>query len=99
MSIVCWNCRGLENLHVIPKIKFVVWYYKPDILFLNETIVQVNRIEEFRYLLGYDSCFAPDRISRGGCIALFWRNTINCSIVNYSSNHISVKIEEESRGA
>jgi hypothetical protein len=29
---------------------------------------------------------------------LFWRNTVNCSIVNYSANHISAKIEEESRG-
>jgi len=99
MSIVCWNCRGLGNLRVIPKIKFLIRYYKPGILFLSETILHVNKIEEFRYLLDYDSCFAPDRISRGGCIALFWRNTINCSIVSYSSNHIGAKIEEESRGA
>ncbi|XP_024640472.1 uncharacterized protein [Medicago truncatula] len=94
MSFVAWNCRGLGNLRVIPKIKFLVRYYKPDIIFLSETIIQVNKIEEFRYLLGYDSCFAPDRVGRGGGVALFWRNTINCSIVNYSSNHISAKIEE-----
>ena len=84
---------------VIPKIKFLVRYYKSDILFLCETIVQVNKIEEFRYLLGYDSCFAPVRNSRGGGIALFWRNMVNCSIVNYLANHISAKIEEVNRGA
>jgi hypothetical protein len=99
MSIVAWNCRGLGNLRVIPKIKFLVWYYKPDILFLCETIVEVNKIEEFRYHLGYDSCFAPVRSSRGRGFALFWRNTVNCSIVNYSANHISAKIEEVSRRA
>ncbi|XP_039683467.1 uncharacterized protein [Medicago truncatula] len=32
--------------------------------------------------------------NRGGGIALFWRNTDNCSIINYSTNHISAKIEE-----
>jgi len=81
------------------KIKFLVRYYKPDILFLSETIVQVNKIEKFRYLLGYDYCFAPVKNSRGGGIALFWWNTVNCSIVNYSANHISAKIEEVSRRA
>ena len=30
---------------------------------------------------------------------MFWRNTVNCSIVNYSANHISAKIEEVSHGA
>jgi hypothetical protein len=94
MSTIAWNCRGLGNLRVIPKIKFLVRYYKPDILFLSETLVEVNKIEDFRYLLGYDSCFAPVRNSRGGGIALFWRSTVNCSIVNYSANHISAKIEE-----
>jgi len=47
MSIVCWNCRGLGNLRVIPKIKFLIRYYKPGILFLSETILHVNKIEEF----------------------------------------------------
>jgi len=94
MSIIAWNFRGLGNLRVIPKIKFLVWYYKSDIFFLCETMVEINKIEEFRYLLGYDSCFAPDRNNRGGGIALFWRNSVNCSIVNYSANHISAKIEE-----
>jgi hypothetical protein len=83
MSTIAWNCRGLGNLRVIPKINF-----------LSETLVEVNKIEDFRYLLGYDSCFAPVRNSRGGGIALFWRSTVNCSIVNYSANHISAKIEE-----
>lgn len=99
MSTIAWKCRGLGNLRVIPKIKFLVRYYKPDILFLCETMVDINKIEEFRYLFGYDSCFAPARINRGGGIALFWRNTVNCSIVNYSANHISAKIEEVSQRA
>ena len=30
---------------------------------------------------------------------MFWRNTVNCSIVNYSAYHIGAKIEEVSHGA
>jgi hypothetical protein len=98
MSLVSWNCRGLGSPSVVPKIKFLVRYYNPSILFLSETLIHTNKIEEFRYLLGFDYCFAPDRIGRGGGIALFWRKTINCNIVNYSSNHISARIEEGNHG-
>jgi len=71
MSIVAWNCLGLGNLRLIPKIKFLVRYYKPHILFLCETIVEVNKIEEFRYLLGYDSCFALVRNSKEEVLPCF----------------------------
>jgi hypothetical protein len=99
MSFVSWNCRGLGNLSAVPKLKFLVRYYNPDAIFLSETLVHINKIEEFRYMLGYDYCFAPDRVGRGGGIALFWRKTINCTIVNYSSNHINAKIEENNNNS
>jgi len=99
MSFVSWNCRGLGNLSVVPKLKFLVRYYNPDALFLSETLVNINKIEEFRYMLGYDYCFAPDRVGRGGGVALFWRKTINCTIVIYSSNHINAKIEENNNNS
>lgn len=92
MSLVSWNCRGLGSLSAVPKIKFLVRYYNLDTLFLSETLVPINKIEEFRYILGYDYGFAPDRVGRGGGIALFWCVSLNCTIVNYSSNHIMLKL-------
>ena len=79
---------------MVSKLKFIVQYYNLDALFLSETLVHTNKIEEFRYLLGFDFCFSLDRVGRGG-ITLFLHKTLNCSILNCSSNHISARIEEE----
>jgi len=60
--------------------------------FLCETLVHRNKIEEFRYILGFDSCFYVDRFGRGGGLPLYWRSSVNCQIVDYSNNHITVEI-------
>jgi len=62
------------------------------ILFSSEILVDRNKIEAFQYVLGYYSCFSSDRTGRSGGLAIFWRSTSNCSLVNYSSNHIFVEI-------
>jgi exonuclease III len=98
MSVISWNCRGLGSLSAIPNLKFLVRYYKPDALFLSETLVFRNKIEEFRCILGFENCFAVDRQGRGGGLALFWRNSLKCSITNFSQNHINVEVDDGSRG-
>ena len=98
MSVISWNCRGLGSLSAIFNLKFLVQYYKPDALFLSETLVFRNKIKEFRCILGFDNCFVVDRQGRGGGLALFWGNSFNCSITNFSQNHINVEVDDGSRG-
>ncbi|PNX90114.1 endonuclease/exonuclease/phosphatase family protein, partial [Trifolium pratense] len=98
MSIISWNCRGLGNLSSVPKFKYLIRYYNPDAIFLCETLVHRNKIEELRILLGFENCFAVDREGRGGGVALLWKSTIHCNITNYSSNHINVEIDDAHRG-
>ncbi|WJX56899.1 hypothetical protein P8452_42513 [Trifolium repens] len=50
----------------------------------------------FRYVLGFDYCFTVNREGRGGGLALFWNSAFNCSISNYSQNHIDVEIVDTS---
>ncbi|CAJ2655005.1 unnamed protein product [Trifolium pratense] len=98
MSIISWNCRGFGNLSSVPKFKYLIRYYNPDAIFLCETLVHRNKIEELRILLGFENCFAVDREGRGGGVALLWKSTIHCNITNYSSNHINVEIDDAHRG-
>jgi len=81
MSIIGWNCRGLGNLSVIPKLKYLVHYYKPDVLFLSETLVHSNKTNDFRYMLGFDNCFAVSSNGRSGGLTLFWQNSFNCTVL------------------
>jgi len=43
-------------------------------------------------LLSFDSCITVDRTGRGGGLALFWRHSSNCTLVDFSNNHITVEI-------
>lgn len=49
-------------------------------------------------MLDFDSCFSIDRCGRGGGLALFWRATFDCHLVDYSNNHISVDVVDPVHG-
>jgi len=57
-----------------------------------------NKIEELKYLLGFDFYFATDRDRKGGGIAFLWRKSINCVIFNYSLNHVDVEANDPCHG-
>jgi len=92
MSLVAWNCRGIGSSSTIPDLKYQVRQFNPDLLFLSETLAHRNKIEELCFLLGYDSCFYVDRTGRVEDLALFWKNSLHCQLINFSNNHITVEI-------
>ncbi|XP_073131315.1 uncharacterized protein [Henckelia pumila] len=72
--------------------------HKPDVIFLIETLVHVNKLEEIRSKLGFDFVFGVDRIGPSGGLGVFWKANINCSITNFSRNHIDMEIEDVHKG-
>ncbi|CAJ2647159.1 unnamed protein product [Trifolium pratense] len=98
MNIISWNCRGLGGPLAVPNLKYLVRVYKPDVLFLCETLSNSNKTEEFRYVLGFDYCFTVNREGRGGGLVLFWNSSFNCTISSYSQNHIDVEVGDAVSG-
>jgi len=49
-------------------------------------------------LLGYDACFHVDVTGRARGLAMFWKNSLHCQLVNFSSNHITVEIVKNTLG-
>jgi len=92
MSFISWNCRGLGSPSTVPNLKYLVRTYKPDGIFLSETMAALNKIEELKYILSFDSCFTVDRICRGEGLAFLWKKSANCIITNYSQNHIDIEV-------
>jgi hypothetical protein len=76
-----------------------VRYFKPDVLFLSETLVSANKSEDFRYMLGFDSCLAVNSTGRSGDLTLYWNSSFNCTVINYSTNHIFVRIDDPAKRA
>jgi len=58
----------------------------------------LNKIEVLKYTLSFDSCFIVDRLGRGGGLAFLWKKSVNCTITNYSQNHIDIKVDDSSIG-
>jgi len=98
MNIIAWNCRGLGNVKAVPSIKDMVRVYKSDIVILIETLVSGNKISDLCYTIGFDNHFSVDRIGRSGGLAVLWRNSVNCSLINYSQNFINLQIQDPTLG-
>jgi exonuclease III len=98
MNLVSWNCRGLGSPSAVSNLKYLVRHHNIAILFLSETLVYKNKIEELRYVLGFNFSFSVDRIGRSGGLAMFWRSSLNCQLLDYSQNHISVEVIDTDRG-
>jgi exonuclease III len=99
MSVISWNCRGLGNPSAVLHLKYLVRKYKPDVMILYETLSNANKINDLRYVLGFDNCMAADRDGRGGGVAVYWMSHIGCVITNYSHNHIDMTVNDPIRGA
>ena len=84
MSYMSWNCRGLGNPSVVPTLRDLARKYRLDVLFLCETLVHANRIEEIRVRLGFDASFAVDSIGRSGGLAMFWRHPFDCQLILFT---------------
>ncbi|GLT55031.1 hypothetical protein SLA2020_281850 [Shorea laevis] len=97
MNLLSWNCRGLGNPRTIRNLCHLVEDKHPNILFLMETKLQRDKMSYVRGKLGFDNLFVVDCIGRSGGLALFWNNSIELEIYNYSLRHINAIINEPAR--
>jgi hypothetical protein len=98
MSVISWNCRGLVSPSTVPNLKYLVRTYKPYAIIMSETMTTYNKIEELKYLLTFDYHFSIDRIGMGGGLACLWNKNFDCTITNFSQNHIYMEVNDSLRG-
>jgi hypothetical protein len=55
-------------------------------------------MERVRVNLNYNSCLSVDVEGRSGGLSVLWRDTIKCSVLNYSQNFINLVVEEGEEG-
>jgi hypothetical protein len=49
-------------------------------------------------VLGFNSSFSVDRVGHCGGLAMFWHSSLNCQVLDYSQNHISIEVVDSDRG-
>lgn len=64
-------------------------------MFLFETLVHSNKIEEIRIQIGFESAFSVDRVGRSGGVAVLWRSQNQCTVTGFSRNHIDMDVNND----
>ncbi|CAN1301344.1 hypothetical protein LINPERPRIM_LOCUS24921 [Linum perenne] len=80
MTILAWNCRGLDKTFTSKELRKLVRSCSPNFIFLCETLIPKNRTVKKLKSLGFFNCeiMIGDEAPRG--LALAWRSSINASI-------------------
>lgn len=94
MNYLSWNCRGLGSLRAVRVLGDLLKSSNPNFVFLSETLVDKKDIEVIVKKFGYFDYFVVDRIGRGGGLAILWKRTVGCKVIDFSLNHIDVHIME-----
>ena len=66
----------------------------PSILCLVETQLSKSRVEGLRFTLGFDFSFGVSSSGRSGGICIFWKNSLDISIKNFSQYHVDAWVKE-----
>jgi len=94
MKTLCWNCRGIGDPATVRELRDLVERSSPLILCLVETQLPKNRVEGLRFSLGFDFSFGVSSSGRSGGICIFWKNSLDISIKNFSQYHVDAWVKE-----
>lgn len=94
MKTLCWNCRGIGDPATVRELRDLVELCSPSILCLVETQLPKSRVEGLRFSLGFDFSFGVGSSGRSGGICIFWKNSLDVAIKNFSQYHVDAWISE-----
>ena len=89
MRLLCWNCQRLGNPVEL------VREQAPTVCFLMETRLDKEGFDSLYGDLQFQNKIIVKRPNAGGGLALLWKNDAVMDLINYSPNHILMKVTEE----
>lgn len=92
MNLLSWNCRGMGNPRAVRVFGDLLKSRNPDFVFLCETLVDASVINNLVDRFGFHNSFVVDRTGRGGGLAIMWKKSVLCQVLDSSSNHINLNI-------
>ncbi|KAF7839244.1 reverse transcriptase [Senna tora] len=93
MKILSWNCRGIRKAPTVKRLKGLCLKYQPDLLFMQETKCNRNKMQRWTRLglFDYSYCVDPDG-SKGG-LGVWWNKNMTVTVIHESKNWIHLKIK------
>ena len=95
MRLLCWNCQGLGNPWTGQSLHNLVREQVPTVCFLMETRLDKEGFDSLYEDLQFQNKIIVKQPNAGGGLALLWKNDVVMELINYSPNHILMKVIEE----
>ncbi|CAN0839535.1 hypothetical protein LINGRAHAP2_LOCUS2597 [Linum grandiflorum] len=95
MIILAWNYRGLGNRRAVQTLGELVKVYQPDVVFLSETLVSSQKMEEIRVSLKFKGCFSAAARGRSGGLSMLWKKKDRIRVIQYYENFIDTRVLDD----
>ncbi|XP_023881711.1 uncharacterized protein LOC111994084 [Quercus suber] len=92
MRLLCWNFQGLGNPWTGRSLRKLVREQAPTVCFLMETRLDREGFENLYGDLQFQNKIIVKQLNAGDGLALLWKNDVMMELINYSPNHILMKV-------
>jgi exonuclease III len=93
MSILSWNCHGLEQSATVQELIALVRAKSPGIVFLTETR-SASRAMNLKWRLGLNNSIGVDSNGQGGGIVLFRHESLEVVVLGLSPHFIDIRVND-----
>ncbi|CAN0857899.1 hypothetical protein LINGRAHAP2_LOCUS6980 [Linum grandiflorum] len=94
MIVLSWNCRGLGQSRAVRVLSELVTAHRPDVVFLSETLVSLQKMEEVRISLKFEGCFTVAARGHSGGLSMLWREKSQLRVLRYGDHFIDSKVSD-----
>ena len=94
MNLLVWNCRRLGNLRIEKKLVSILRAKDHSVVFIAETWADEARLERTLSNINFDQKWVVPRTTRGGGLVLFWKNSVNLTVVKSHKYYIDAVINK-----
>lgn len=92
MRLISWNCQGLGSSLTGNALQKLCKIQKPQLLFLMETRQPEDFIVSWKRKLKFTKHFVVNSINTDGGLALFWDDSVQITVLDYSPNYVDTMV-------
>ncbi|GAA0145187.1 hypothetical protein LIER_05439 [Lithospermum erythrorhizon] len=92
MSLLVWNCRGLDHPLAVRSLAGLMTFNKPSLAFVIETKLKDKEWDHIKKKINMSNALGVDSRGRKDGLALLWARSMKVEIKSYSTHHIEAVI-------
>lgn len=93
MKVITWNIRGMNNIHKLDIVRNFVREHKPDILVLQETKMEKEKVEKLKSSNNYCIMASSFEGTFGGMMILWKYSLFSGNLLDANKHLLVVKLK------